>query len=196
MKLSLREKFIAIVDNDKLKKSDAIILLEGDGLNRCKKAADLLKNNWADKLVFSGGVDNVEYGSFKITHVFPELKKLGVNDVNILLDEKSSNTLEQAINIIDMSVRLNWKRIILVASHYHQYRAFLTFLKQLILRRINLELINAPAGDLLWFEELNWGKRFELLDSEFERIDKYTSLGHLATFKEAIEYQKWKELQV
>ena len=33
-----RERFIAVVDNDILRSSDAIILLEGDGLNRYRKA--------------------------------------------------------------------------------------------------------------------------------------------------------------
>lgn len=36
-----REKIIAIIDNDILFPSDAIILLEGDGLNRYQKAVEL-----------------------------------------------------------------------------------------------------------------------------------------------------------
>ncbi|MBK8946938.1 MAG: YdcF family protein [Ignavibacteriae bacterium] len=196
MKLSLREKFIAIVDNDRLKKSDAIILLEGDGVNRCKKAADLLLDNWADKLIFSGGINNLDYGSFPFSYILTELKKNGIGSKDVIHEEKSMNTLEQAINIVEMAAKLNWKRIIIVASHYHQYRAFLTFLKQVILSKINLELINAPSSDLLWFEESRWGRRFDLLDSEFDRIKKYSSMGHLATFQEAIEHQKWKESQV
>ena len=35
------ERFIALVDNDGILESDAIVLLEGDGFNRYKKAADL-----------------------------------------------------------------------------------------------------------------------------------------------------------
>ena len=41
------EKFISVVDNDILKPSDAIILLEGDGLNRYQKAVELYKQNIA-----------------------------------------------------------------------------------------------------------------------------------------------------
>ena len=40
MSLSKREKFIALVDNDGLLKSDVIVLLEGDGYNRYQKAAN------------------------------------------------------------------------------------------------------------------------------------------------------------
>ena len=39
------------------------------------------------------------------------------------------------------------------------------------------------------------GVRFERLEQEFIRIQKYSQLGHLATYGEAIDYQKWKELQ-
>ncbi|MDP2365893.1 MAG: YdcF family protein [Ignavibacteria bacterium] len=196
MKLTMREKFIAIVDNDRLKKSDAIVLLEGDGLYRVQKSVELLNNNWADKIVFSGGIDDLEYGSYPLSYVLLEFKKYRINKTSLILDENSMNTLQQAINIVEMANEFKWKRIILVASHYHQYRAYLTFLNQVFLKKMNLELINAPADNLLWFEELEWGMRFNLLDSEFDRIHKYLSFGHLATYKQAIEYQKWKEQQV
>ena len=45
------EKFISVVDNDILRPSDAIILLEGDGLNRYQKAVELYKQNIAAKIV-------------------------------------------------------------------------------------------------------------------------------------------------
>jgi len=196
MKLSLREKFIAIVDNDRLKKSDAIVLLEGDGLYRVQKSVELFNNNWADKIVFSGGIVDLEYGSYPLSYILPELQKYRINEKNLIFDEKSMNTLQQAINVVEMAIQFSWKRIILVASHYHQYRAYLTFLNQVLIKKINLEIINASADNLLWFEELNWGMRINLLDSEFDRINKYLALGHLTTYKQAIEYQKWKEQQV
>ena len=31
------------------------------------------------------------------------------------------------------------------------------------------------------------------LEKEFERIEIYSKMGHLATYEQAIEYQKWKE---
>ena len=54
--MTSREKFIAIVDNDNIQKSDAIILLEGDGFNRYRKAVELYKEGYAEKIVFSGGI--------------------------------------------------------------------------------------------------------------------------------------------
>lgn len=194
--MELREKFIILVDNDCIKKSDAIILLEGDGLNRIQKAVELYQLGFAETLVFSGGITNYDYGSFPFSYVYPELINAGVPPSAIIHESKSQNTREQAIEVIKLANLKSWKNLILVASHYHQYRAYLTFLKELLDLNRNIILYNAPAKDLSWFEETVWGKRYDLLEQEFLRIEKYCQLGHLANFNEAIEYQKWKEQQV
>lgn len=196
MSLTLREKFIILVDNDRLKKADAIVLLEGDGINRAKKAAELYHEGWAGRILFSGGITDLNYGSYPLEYVFPELTKCGVPEEAISVEKESQNTKDQAENVIRISQSNDWRKIILVASHYHQYRAYLTFLKIILESKLKIELINAPADDLLWFKTLDWGTRFNLLDTEFARIEKYSSLGDLATFEKAIEYQKWKEQQV
>lgn len=188
-----REKFIALVSNEKLKKADAIILLEGDGYFRVPWAVELYKRKWAPKIVVSGVVDDKSYGRFP--DLAEKLKKRKVADKDIIVDAKSRHTREQAINIIEMSIRKKWKKIILVASHYHQYRAGLTFLKAMREKKIKIQIINSPARDLDWFSKNSWGTRFNLLGAEFERIEKYRQRGHIASYKDAIAYQAWKEKQ-
>jgi len=190
-----REKLIILVDNDCIKKSDAIILLEGDGLNRYPKAVELYHSGFADNLVFSGEITNQAYGSIPFSVIYPKLINTGIPHSTIVHESKSQNTREQAIEVIKLSKKNGWKKLILVASHYHQYRAYLTFLKEILNTNSNILLYNAPAKDLTWFKETGWGKRFDLLDDEFARIEKYTQLSHLSTIKEAIEYQEWKEQQ-
>ena len=190
-----REKFIAIVDNDILKFSDAIILLEGDGLNRYQKAVELYNQNISSKIVFSGNITDYKYGSFPFSDVLPYILKEGVPADAVIHEDKSFNTREQAIEVIRMAVENNWKQLILVASHEHQYRAYLTFLREILDQKSNIVLYNAPVRNLRWFEKTEWGVRFERLEQEFVRIEKYSQLGHLATYEEAISYQKWKELQ-
>lgn len=194
--MKLYKKLIVLVDNDCIKKSDAIILLEGDGLNRIQKAVELYQLGFAETLVFSGGITNCDYGSLPFSCVYPELINAGVPSTAIIHESKSQNTREQAIEVIKLANLKGWKKLILVASHYHQYRAYLTFLKELLDANRNIILYNAPAKDLSWFVETGWGKRFDLLDDEFDRIKKYTQLSHLSSIDEAIEYQKWKEKQV
>ncbi|MFA7288393.1 MAG: YdcF family protein [Melioribacteraceae bacterium] len=189
------QKGIAIIDNDTLKISDAIVLLEGDGLHRYQKAVSLYNQGWAKKIIFSGGITDYEYGSFPFTDILPHILSKGVPIEDIIHENKSLNTMEQAVEVLKIAKRHNWERLILVASHEHQYRAYLTFLRQVLDFHNKIILFNAPVRNLGWFNDSGWGIRYERLEIEFERIEKYFTLGHLATFKEVIEYQKWKEQQ-
>lgn len=188
-----REKCIAIIDNDSLMKSDAIVLLEGDGLHRYQKAVSLYNEGWADKIIFSGGIIDYEYGSFPYSDVVPHILATGVPAKAIIHENKSLSTKEQAIEVLKMASINNWNRLILVASHEHQYRAYMTFLRQVLDLRNGLILFNSPARNLEWFCDSGWGTRFDRLAIEFDRIEKYYRFGDLATFEEIIEYQRWKE---
>lgn len=193
MGLTAREKFIALVDNDGIVKSDIIVLLEGDGFNRYKKAADLYNNGYSNKIVFSGAITDYNYGSFPFEDILPKLLESGVPKESIIHEKKSSNTLEQAIEVIDISIKNKWNKIILVATHDHQYRAYLTFLKQVLEKKKEILLFNSPVRNLKWFEKNVWGRRFDNIDNEFDKINIYMQKGHLASFDEAIEYHKVKE---
>lgn len=193
--MTTREKVIALVDNDGLKTSDVIVLLEGDGLNRYEKAVNLYQQGWAKKIIFSGGIVDYEYGSYPFSDVLPHILKCGVPEGDIIHEDKSLNTREQAIEVVNLAMKNNWKRIILVATHEHQYRAYLTFLRVVLDINKDIILYNAPVRNLTWFTENPWGKRFDRLEQEFDRIESYSLLGHLATFEEVIEYQIWKEMQ-
>ncbi len=188
-----REEFIVLVSNEPLENADAIVLLEGDGLFRLPHAVNLYKNGWAPRILFSGGIDNKANGSFPKTEVGPELKKLGVKEEDIIFEDKSQHTRDQAVLVMNIAGGMGWKKIILVASHYHQYRAFLTFLKARKEKSLDLRIINSPARYMPWFVKNVWGVRRDLLRSEFEKIDQFQKSGHIASFEEAIEYQRWKE---
>lgn len=188
-----REKFISIVDNDILPISDAIILLEGDGYNRYQHASLLYLAKKARTIVFSGNITDYAYGSIPYKMILPKMLKYNVEEKDIIFENKSTNTRQQAEEVVRMACLKKWTRIILVASPEHQYRAYLTFLKVAKESFADLEIYNSPAKYLTWFSDEGWGVRFDRLEQEFIRIEKYTQLGHLATCEEAIEYQKWKE---
>lgn len=194
--MTAREKVIALVDNDGLNESDVIILLEGDGFNRYEKAVSLYKQGFAPKIIFSGGIVDYEYGSFPYVDVLPHILIQGVPEEDIIHEDKSLNTREQALAVLELAFQNGWKRLILVATHEHQYRAYLTFLRVVIDSNSEIIIYNAPVRNLKWFSENPWGRRFDRLEQEFERIEKYSHLGHLATYEEAINYQQWKEEQV
>ena len=191
-----REKILAIVDNDCLSPSDAIILLEGDGFDRFRKAVSLYKQGQAPKIVFSGNITDYDYGSYPFAEVLPRMLEAGVPEDDIIHEDKSLNTREQAVEVVRMAQERGWKKLILVASHEHQYRAYLTFLREVLDSKSGITLYNAPARNLDWFVDKGWGTRFERLEAEILRIEKYTELGHLANAQEVIDYQKWKEAQL
>ncbi len=191
--LTQREKSIIIINNDFIVSSDVIVILEGDGYSRIYKAQELLSQNYAPSILISGGIDDPSNGNFPASALEKECLSRGIPQERILIESRSQNTKEQAENVIALAQEHKWTRIILVASHYHQYRAYLTFLKVILKKGLSIILLNAPAAALSWFEQNAWGKRCKLVEVEFDKIEYYGSQGDLATYAEAIEYQQWKE---
>lgn len=188
-----REKAIAVIDNDCFTKSDVAVLLEGDGFNRFQKAVELYKKGMVNKILFSGNIVDRDYGSFPFEEIKPLILKEGVPESDIIHEDKSLNTREQAIEVIALAEENGWKKLALIASHEHQYRAYMTFLREVLDRKSNIVLYNTPVRNLNWFVDHGWGIRFDRLSAEFDRIERYSQLGHLASFNEVIDYQKWKE---
>lgn len=184
---------MAIVDNDRLSKCDAAVLLEGDGFFRFRKAVELYKGGMAKKIVFSGNTVDKAYGSFPFEEVKPFILDGGVPEKDLIHENRSLHTQQQAVEVVRMAMDNGWRKLALVASNVHQYRAYLTFLREVLDTGSGIILYNAPARDLDWFVDSGWGTRFDRLSAEFDRIEKYTTMGHLANAKEVVEYQRWKE---
>ena len=191
-----REIVMAIVDNDCLTKSDAAILLEGDGYFRFQKAVELYKSGMVSKIVFSGNIIDKDYGSYPFEEIKPYILKAGVPEDDLIHEDKSLHTQQQAVEIVKMAMEQGWRKLALVASHEHQYRAYLTFLREVLDTGSGIILYNTPVRNLKWFNDSGWGTRFDRLSAEFDRIERYSAMGHLAASQEVVEYQKWKEALV
>lgn len=190
-----RERILALIDNDCLWPSDAIILLEGDGIDRYRKAASLYKEGWASKIVLSGNIADYNYGSIPLSEVQTQMRDEGVPEADIICEDKSLNTRELAVEIVKMAQENGWKKLILVASHDQQYRAYLLFLREVLDTRSGIILYNTPARNIDWFVDNGWGTRIERLKDEIYKIEKYSEMGYLANVQEVIDYQKLKESQ-
>lgn len=187
-----REKFIVLLDCDSPQKSDAIVLLEGDGFARYKKAVCLYKEDIASTICFSGGYDDEESGAYTFDKIKPLILDSGIPETHLMYESASKNTHEQAVEIVKIAKEKNWNRITLVASHYHSYRAFLTFLRVIKKEMPNLLMDMAAVKNLDWFEKKNWGRRIDLLENEFNKIEQYQQKDNVASFTEGVEYLKWK----
>lgn len=175
---------LKIVLSEGLSKADAIVCLEGDGQERTKKTLKIFKEGWAPIIIVSGGYDNPPF-SIIAEKMAGFLVQKGVPEKKIIVEQNSKNTREQAEEVAKIIKRKSFKKIILVASDFHQLRAYLTFLKALQDLNLKITVINAPAKD----------NHKSLLEQEFKKIKEYQKKGHIFTFKEALKYQKWKEKQ-
>lgn len=188
-------ELLAIVYNDCLRRADAVVCLEGDGEARIGATLKIFKAGLAKVIVVSGGLNQPPFslGAVKMGKKF---MAEGVAKDKLIIEEKSQNTYEQAKEVMKIAKQKKWRKIILVASNFHQPRAYLTFLKARQDAKLKIQLFNAPVRELAWFRKTALAvNRLELLKNEFKKIDDYLLKGHLVSFKKAIKYQAWKERQ-
>lgn len=191
-------ELLSFIYNDKLKIADAVVCLEGDGYARVDESIRLFKEKWAPMVVVTGGLENPPF-SIVSEKEAEYLALKGIPEKNIITIKAGMNTYEEAEEVIRLAKEKQWRKIILVTSHFHQTRAYLTFLMAMKRNNIHIEISNNPVRNLPWFEydTSSSGKnRKERLREEFEKIKQYQEKGHLVSFKEAIEYQQWKEQQI
>ena len=196
--MTARESFCAVLSNGPLIRGDAIIVLSGDSDVRLEVGLELLKQGAAPLVVVSGGVDNPPH-SLTAKASASWLIDKGLHPDRVVMEGGSKDTHAQAGNIISMAVAKKWTKLLLVSSPYHQYRAYLTFLREL--RDFSLEekiqLVNIPASQTKWFQKPEGVDvtRMDMLDDEFSKIDEYGTKGHVASYEDGISYLKFWESQ-
>lgn len=183
----------AIVSNDAVKKSDAVVWLEGDALARMDEVTRVCQAGLADYIVVSGGFDNGSPVAIPAPALAEELYKKGVPREKVVIEAHSQNTFEQGTEVMKLVAERGWQKIILVASHYHQPRAYLTFLQAMKNAGLQIEVYNSPVRDLPWFKKVIDRNRKELFEDEIKKIEEYSAKGHIYALKDAFKYQEWKE---
>ncbi len=108
-------------------KVDAIVAVSGgDTAARTNEAIGLYKKGWAGKLIFSGAAAD-KSGPSNAQAMRLIAINAGVVDYDILLDETSVDTSENAQNTKSIFDQYNIHSAILVTSGYHAKRATLEF---------------------------------------------------------------------
>ena len=182
-----KEKFIAILSSQTLTPADAIIFLAGDGTHRVAHAAKLFKEGYAPDMVLVSGDNRHEYGSAPSGELAAHLAALGVPRDAMHIEETAMNTRDEMVRAMTLVRERGWHSLIFVTSPHHQYRAFLTALATMNEQGMNIRIFVSPAP-LRWFVQNPWGRRSDMLDAEFERIEKYRALGHVASYEDALAY--------
>lgn len=190
-----REKFCCLLSNGPLLRSDAIVVLCGEDANpRLALATQIMRQHGAHLVVLSGGKHEPPRWRGADALV-PELLGAGVSNDRILRETSSMNTRQQAVIIAQMAVEKGWKRLLLVASPYHVYRAFLTFLRALqeVGKDTEIQLLVAAASQSSWFKSPEGMdvSRLDLLSTELCKIEEYGE--HVATYEEGLNYLAYWE---
>lgn len=176
--LSHRERFICLLDNTPAGNADVIICLEGGGLSRAGHAAKLWKEGRAKTIWVTGGLDKPPF-SIPARQLEYFLIGAGVTPTAIRCEHESTNTRLQALAMMLRAVVERWKSAILVASDYHQYRAFLTFLKAMQEADYKFRLTSASVRNI-------WAP--DILAEEFNKIEAYQAKGHCASYNDGLEH--------
>ncbi len=149
-----------------------------------EKAAELYRTGLVPKIIVSGGI-NAQTGIIEGDHMANELINLGVKRDDILIENESTNTLENvlfSLKVIDKEIGLkSIHTIVGVVKNYHARRSLMT------LRRhtpANIKLKAAAYySEYYPFTKDNWaesesGKKNVL--EEIEKIKTYLAKSDIA----------------
>jgi len=132
-------------------KADAIVAVSGGKTQfRTAEAIKLYKAGWADTLIFSGAAFDTAAPS-NASVMRKQALEAGVPASDIVVDEFSRTTRENAEKTIDIVEKYDVERMILVTSPYHQRRASIEF-KNLTENRVTV--VNHPTAkdpDWPWY---------------------------------------------
>ncbi len=140
-----------------LSKSDAIVAISGgETKSRTLEAVRLYKDGWAPKLVFSGAaLDPNSVSNAKAMELIAQGE--GVPAEDILLEENSENTDQNAHGVAKIVSDQNWHKVILVTSPYHQRRAYILFGRAL---GPSVNILNHSTTDQAWRRTHWWATDF------------------------------------
>src|SRR5262245_23567077 len=114
-----------LIREDRLAKSDVIVALAGDyRCNREKRAAELWRQGWADKVVVSGRGDPWGFHTGEAARIY--VMSLGVPEEKIYMICEALNTRAEARELDDLMRERGWNSAIIVTSAFHSRRATYT----------------------------------------------------------------------
>lgn len=134
-------------------KLDAIVVVSGGDTNaRTDEGIRLLKNGWADTIIFSGAAKD-KTGLSNAAAMRLRALDIDVAKDVILLDEFAETTEQNAANTRSIFKNHNFQKVMLVTSGYHQKRAELEFKKS----AQDVEILNHPLlNDKDWHFAFWW----------------------------------------
>ena len=159
-------------------------------------AKKILDKKLAKKILFINSEPICGYPGFSAWT--KELNKLGIqcNDmVGVqLIKTNSFNTLIESQAIVNYAAQKKYRSLYVVASPFHQLRAFMTMVTVALSNYPDLLIFSYTGISLPWLAKVAHsqgtllGTRKDIIKAELERIEKYRCKGDLSSETEIIEY--------
>lgn len=155
-----------LVINDSPEKADLIICLSGDKGQRTIHAVDLYQQNYAPKILFSGGnvYDDITMAQLMAEHA----QKLGVPKEAVIIEKRANSTYQNALFCKEMLRGKDISSIIIVSSDYHMRRVQLTYSR--VFADTNIKLIYSATKDPYFNETKWWSNNKSLLYTATEYL--------------------------
>lgn len=161
-----------IYERDVLKPADVIVVLAGREQERVEYAVKLFKDDWAkkDRIIMSGGPLLWNYTAAALMKL--QAESLGIPRKNILLEDRSMTTAQEAEYTREILDKYGYRSIILITSPYQSKRTAIIFRKVM---GDNVRVICAPI-EKSWFTFNSWWRRPRERDAVLEEYAKFIRL--------------------
>lgn len=137
---------------DPIEKADVIVAVSGGDNNaRIKKAVELYKEGWAPVILYSGAAAEGDVSNAAAMRNISV--KMGVPKDDILIEEKSVDTAQNAEYSAMIIKEKGYRSMMLVTSPYHQRRTMELFRSEL---GSDFKIINRSAVDEDWRKKGWW----------------------------------------
>jgi len=143
---------IPVAGSGQCEKADAVVVVSGGDTNaRTDEGIKLIKNGWADVIVFSGAAQD-KTGPSNAAAMKARALNAGIADAAIFIEEDSATTEENAVNTRTIFTENDFDDVILVTSGYHQRRSALEFKKSNeVVTVLNHPLTNDKDWSFFWW---------------------------------------------
>lgn len=166
-----------------------------------KTALRLVKQQKVKSVLIQSAEAGSGYPGFDLWHT--KLIAYGLRTSDIIgvpkVSESILHTGNEAEVLIKFAKTMGFSSIYVVASPFHQLRAFINTVTHVLRLFPELRVYSMPGVTLPWYEFVTHSQgtlqaiRQELIHGELERIERYHQKGDLASDDEVLDYLRWRD---
>jgi hypothetical protein len=162
---------------------------------------NLVRQRQARQVLIPDSAPRCGYPGFRAWHQALSVSGLGEADVvGIPIAPCSSmNTLTEAEALVRYAMANGMARVFVVATPFHQLRAFITIVSVVLREFPELRVYNRVGTALPWDQTVLHSQgvlqctRSELIQSELARIERYRRKGDLVPEDQVLSYLRWRD---